>query len=392
MALLRKASNEMAFAKIGLLGFAGSGKTYTASELAIGLHRHIGSTKPVAFLDTETGSDFMVKRFEAAGVELLVAKSRSFADLLGFYREAQGQVDITIVDSLTHFWEDVIRAYMKKKNRTYMEFQDWREVKDTWKEFSTMFVAMPLHAIICGRAGYEYDQQENDRGRKEIVKTGIKMRAEGEFGYEPSLVIQMERVSAEEGGSNIHRKANGPARQFVNRAWVMKDRTDLLDGRHFDNPDFSTFLPHFQEINLGGTHRAIDAGAKTEDMFDANGRTDWQREKHQREKLLEEIMNKLTQTWPGQSAIEKKARLDMLEGVFGTTSETALSDMKSDVLSEGYSRLCGAVKIAQVATECGYKDVAAAFVAIERDVNDQFAAVESQKKIIAAIKASKEQK
>ncbi len=41
-----------------------------------------GANKPVAFFDTETGSDFLIKRFEAEGVELMVATSQAFRDPL----------------------------------------------------------------------------------------------------------------------------------------------------------------------------------------------------------------------------------------------------------------------------------------------------------------------
>ncbi len=34
MSIFHKASNTMAFAKVGILGFAGSGKTRTATEIA----------------------------------------------------------------------------------------------------------------------------------------------------------------------------------------------------------------------------------------------------------------------------------------------------------------------------------------------------------------------
>jgi len=52
MSILKKAENKMAYAKVGLYGTAGSGKTRTAVEIAIGLHKAIGSTKPIAALET----------------------------------------------------------------------------------------------------------------------------------------------------------------------------------------------------------------------------------------------------------------------------------------------------------------------------------------------------
>jgi hypothetical protein len=65
MAIFKKAEQNAAFLKMGLLGFAGSGKTWTASLVAMGLvqlARKKGlayADKPVVFLDTENGSDYV---------------------------------------------------------------------------------------------------------------------------------------------------------------------------------------------------------------------------------------------------------------------------------------------------------------------------------------------
>ena len=72
--------------------------------------------------------------------------------------------------------------------------------------------------IVCGRAGFEYDFQEKEdgSGRKELVKTGVKMKAESEFGYEPSLLVHMERASDLKDLSKVHREAS-----------ILKDRGAL---------------------------------------------------------------------------------------------------------------------------------------------------------------------
>ena len=66
MSILKKAENKMAYAKVGLYGTAGSGKTRTAVEIAIGLHKAIGSTKPIAAFDTEPAFSFVLPLFNAA--------------------------------------------------------------------------------------------------------------------------------------------------------------------------------------------------------------------------------------------------------------------------------------------------------------------------------------
>jgi len=92
MGLLTEARNEQAAAKIGAFGGQGSGKTTTCSQIAIGLSLNFHQGAPVAFLDTEKGSDFSRIMFEAEGVKLLRVKSRALKDLLAAIKEAETSV------------------------------------------------------------------------------------------------------------------------------------------------------------------------------------------------------------------------------------------------------------------------------------------------------------
>lgn len=357
MPLLRKAENEMAFAKVGIMGFAGSGKTYTASLIAIGLHKHINSQKPVAFLDTETGSDFAVALFRKAGVGLLVAKTKSFPDLMAFVAEAQEASDIAIIDSVSHVWAELQAGFLAKINEgrkqknyspiTRLEFQHWGPIKQEWARFTSAFLTTKMHVIICGRAGYEYDfQQDDPEAKKELIKVGTKMKAEGEFAYEPSLLLEMEKVqlNPETGlGSKRKKQATG-ARSVLNRAFVIKDRADLLDGQYIESPTFDSFKPHFEFLNIGGEHRATDAGKSSSELFDAQGQDDWTREKKAREKYLEEITGLLASKYPGQSVEEKKKKNDLFFQFLGTRSMTAAGDMKSDALKAAFESMRAALE------------------------------------------------
>ncbi|MDD3690319.1 MAG: hypothetical protein PHI81_09845, partial [Synergistaceae bacterium] len=74
-------ANTKPYFKAAFEGFAGSGKTYTASLVAIGIHKRIKSTKPVIIFDTEKASKFLKNIFQENGIELLVREARSLADL-----------------------------------------------------------------------------------------------------------------------------------------------------------------------------------------------------------------------------------------------------------------------------------------------------------------------
>ena len=313
MTLFKTAQNEMAYLKMGFLGFPGTGKTCTSVLVAIGLHRHIKSTKPVAFLDTETGSDWAIPRFQAEGIKLVVAKSRAFIDLLQAVHDAQAACDILIVDSISHFWTELMEAYKKKKGITgRIAFHHWGPIKEEWRRFTDAFFNSPLHIILCGRAGWEYDYDEDDEGKKELLKTGTKMRVESEFGFEPSLVVEMERVraSADIGAPVIH------------RAHVLKDRRmdeETLDGKSFDNPTFAEFLPHIKALNLGGAHVGVDTSRTSDDMFDTPDTSRGEMRKR-REVALDEIESTLAHIWRGTGKVEMGMKGAVVDALFDTVS------------------------------------------------------------------------
>lgn len=350
--LLKKAENKMAYFKAGILGFPGSGKTYTASLLAIGICKATGNNK-VAFFDTETGSDFMLTKLQAEGVEVFQVKSASFRDCVQTIEECEEQgIGVLIIDSITHVWRDLCDSYDRKMNRRgRLQFQDWNVIKQQWKDYTNAFVNSKVHIIACGRAGYEYETDINEDGSKDLIKVATKMKVETEFGFEPSLIIEMERTTEDRDAireylgktdqkaktqKQLHKPEVGSV--TIHRAYVLKDRTDKLDGQTFDNPTFDDFAPHFKALNIGGEHMGVDTSRNSEALFDIQGKTSWQREGEQKAIALEEIEAEGTRYF-GSTAKDRTAKINLLEYVFGTTSKTKLEGMKADDLKKGLARM-----------------------------------------------------
>lgn len=328
MSLFKPSVNDQAFLKTAIMGFSGSGKTFTASKIAIGLHEYIKGKKPIAFIDTETGSAYVAGMFKAKGIQLVVGKSRAFVDLISMTRDAEKNSEILIIDSITHFYVELVEAYMKKLNRTRLRVQDWGPIKQEWRQFTDLFVNSNLHIIMCGRAGWEYDFREDEDGVTDIAKTGTKMKAETEMGYEPSLNIEMEKVR--EGSGKI-------GQAFKNRAWVLKDRFDVINGRSFDNPDFGSFLPHIKLLNIGGEHMGVDTQKSSQDLFDSpQSQSLWIKRK---EIALETLKIECDKRWSNRSDQGQKARIAALESIFGTASQTAIGDLSPDKLEEGLKQI-----------------------------------------------------
>jgi len=353
MKLLQKASNTMAYFKAGFLGFPGSGKTYTATLLAIGICKTLNNNT-VAFFDTETGSDFLLPKLKQEGIEVFQWKGRAFSDLISVIKEAEeAKVGVLIIDSITHVWRDLCDSYDKKLNRRgRLQFQDWAAIKGEWKTYTDLFVNSKLHIIVCGRAGYEYDYDFNEDGTKDLVKTDIKMKVETEFGFEPSLVVLMERTNESKEGikehmgktdrkskeaKQMHKPESGS--RWIHRAYVLKDRTDTINGQQFDYPKFDDFLPHFHALNIGGQHLGVDTARTSEDRFDKEGRPQWKADKDRATIALEEIKAEIDKFFPGSTALEKKAKIALAEKVFGTASGTKIEGMSYLILEQGLKRI-----------------------------------------------------
>lgn len=349
--------------KAGFLGFAGTGKTVTAALLACAARERLGLTGPVAFFDTETGSSYVRNYIRTlTGQEPLVKRARSLADLLAFVTACRrANVSCAIVDSITHVWREVCDGYLKQKNEARrmedsrksplkrLDFGDWNVIKPRWQEWSDVFLNDPLSILVCGRAGWEYETTvDEESGKKEINKSGVKMKVEGEFGFEPSLVIEFEAIQDLPDNSKVP--------TITRRLTVLKDRFSVLDAKSvtFDSVDMTQeaglrkayaavskfFAPHLALLTPGG-HTKVNTDQNTDFGMGADGDAQVYRERREREILCEEIQGEITLVLPGQSAQEKKAKVEVLKAAFDTSSWTSIEAMSADRLRAGKAKLAG---------------------------------------------------
>lgn len=320
MALFADEEASAAYAKVGFMGQAGSGKTHTASLFAIGLVQHLrasgvaGADKPVFMLDTEKSAAWVRPMFAEAGIKLLVEdKTRAFKDLVPALRMAEDKASILIIDSITHFWAELQASYMAKKNRNRLEFQDWAVIKGMWRQFTDLYVNGSLHCILCGRLGYEYEDYKDDDGRRQIEKTGVKMKAEGELGYEPSMLVWMER------------EMDLDSKVTYRTATILKDRSRTLDGKELRNPTFASFMPHVAFLNLGGQYKSIDTERSSVDTIPDDPRRD--NKSVRRKIVLDEIEALLVEHYPTTKAEDKQAKAALIKKHFKTVSWTEISEL-----------------------------------------------------------------
>ena len=321
MAFRKVDGKDNVFARIGIFGRAGSGKTRTATEIATGLCKDSGGA--IYMIDTEgVGSDFAAKYATAAGVEIFAEKTHEFEKLPDIIREAcDAKPGCIIVDSISHFWDNIQDQYRRDVGRDgELQMRDWKAIKDMWRtRFARLFLSVPANIIICGRESTIYRPQRNNKGKWEQVAVGTKMKAESETEYEPSLLIHM--FLSDDG---------------VNRAFVKKDRSGVIQGKYFDYPKYGDFAGHLKWLNPGGTHRAIEESIVSGKLFSDVDEAD-----KQRAMIISEIRETLDSIGlSGKSKSVLKAKGDLFEKVFGTRSSSKIfHEASNDELIAGIEKI-----------------------------------------------------
>lgn len=323
MGLFTAATNDQAYLKAGLFGQQASGKTYTASLMAIGLHVYLKEAgfpegdNPVLFADTETGASWVQPLFKDAGVELQVSHTRAFSHLVPMINEAEGLKSILLIDSLTHYWQELLATYLKTKRRDRLVFSDWNWLKGPRGNgaFSEAYINASAHIIWCARAGFSYNYFENEAGQKELETTGVKAKAETESGYEPSLLIYMSQHQTFD-------PAHPESASMNHYGTVLKDRANKLDGKVIKNPKFEDFMPHIDSLNLGGEQVGTTDDDSSHLIPEDAGSGHLRQE--QRDIALDEIKELLSKHHPGMSAEAKRTKGDLLEKHLDSRSWTRI--------------------------------------------------------------------
>ena len=196
--------------RLGLVGPAGSGKTYGALLVAMGLGGKI------AMIDTENGSGDLYAGLGDYDVCTLSAPYEVQKYLAAIKDAERAGYDVLIIDSLSHAWagEGGLLDQQGKiadagRGNSYTA---WRQVTPWHNKLVEAMLSSPCHIIATMRAKTEYVMEENERGKKEPRKVGMAPVQRDGMDYEFGVVFDLS--------------ANHSAQ-------VSKDRTSLFDGRVF---------------------------------------------------------------------------------------------------------------------------------------------------------------
>jgi hypothetical protein len=176
---------------MALTGPSSSGKTQSALAMATGMGTKIG------LCDTERGRashyaglfPFKHLRMPDDAPQTLVRALAVGAD--------QG-IDVMIIDSGSHYWsgKSGVLAQVDQKtdaSRSKNAFTSgWKEIKPVEHDMWEAVMAYPGHVIMTLRVKTAYELVENDRGKKEPTKIGLKPDQRSEVEYEFDIVGDMD--------------------------------------------------------------------------------------------------------------------------------------------------------------------------------------------------------
>lgn len=181
---VRKAERQGARLLIQLSGVSGSGKTYSALQLAYGLAG--GDASKIVLIDTENRRGSLYANALPAPFNIIDFYAPFSPDR---YIEAidaavAAGAEVIVIDSITHEWESEGGCeWIANQSR----FPDWKRAKALHKRFMTHMLQSPAHIIACTRAREKVDFTDPKNPRP----LGIQPIQEKNFSFEATVSLMM---------------------------------------------------------------------------------------------------------------------------------------------------------------------------------------------------------
>jgi hypothetical protein len=212
------AKREEVKLKIGMVGPSGSGKSLSSLLLAYGICK---AWNKVAYIDTENNSALF---YVNAEVDILKTDGTKGTFKVGdflhipfdvphypddyvsaiSYVETLNDIEVIIIDSVSPEWAACLDLQAKLGG----QFAQWAKVNPLHQKFVDKLLQSPKHIISTMRAKQDYNMEQNDKGRTEVKKVGLKAEQRDNFEYELGINFAID---------------------MNHKALASKDRTGLFD-------------------------------------------------------------------------------------------------------------------------------------------------------------------
>lgn len=323
---IRKAKREGARLVLGLAGISGSGKTYSALQLAYGLANYDASK--VGFLDTENrrGSLYAdalrdangtVQEFWIGDLEPPFTPARYAEAVLEFQRAG---VEVLVIDSVTHEYEGTGGVLEMREPLPGQRGKRDNIAKAEHKKFMNTMLQSNMHVICCVRAR-EKVIIEKKGGETVYIPQGLQPVCEKNFMFEmtASMMVhdggrQRQVLKSGDGLAEIFGTAGDWADGYLTAA-QGKQLRDWVDGAKQLDPAVEAARNMLRTTTEQGVDALAEAWASlTKKIRTALGA-----------KFLEEL----------KSAAEEFDRIRREAELAASNSSEDLEDLNNQVLGEG---------------------------------------------------------
>jgi hypothetical protein len=179
--------------RLALMGPTGSGKSYTALQLAKGIAGPLGR---IALVDTENHSASLYADDVAFDTLALTTFSPD-RYIEAIHAAEDAGYGVLVIDSLSHAWagKEGALEQVDKKAGTGNSFAAWRTVTPLHNSMVDALVHCKLHLIVTMRVKTEYALEKDDRGKMVPRKIGMQPVQRDGLEYEFDVVADMHEAT-----------------------------------------------------------------------------------------------------------------------------------------------------------------------------------------------------
>lgn len=213
---LRKATRQKAKIRLGLSAVSGGGKTYSALLIAYGL---CGDWNKIAIIDTENNSADLYAHLGPYNVLPLSAPYAPEKYIEAVKACENSGIEVIIIDSITHEWDGKGGILEISNSMTGNSFTNWAKLTPRHQAFIDSILQSSCHIITSVRRKQDYELSQNEKGKLEPVKVGLKEVTREGFEYELTVNLELD---------------------VKHNASASKDRTGLFSGKPSFVPSVET--------------------------------------------------------------------------------------------------------------------------------------------------------
>lgn len=188
-----------------LYGPTYSGKTMSSLYLAVGMVQKIRNCsvdeayKHIVLIDTEYGRGALYNKL--GKYNYLEIKAPYFTEkLVEMIKELNmmDQVDVIIVDSLSHFWVKeggILDQKATKDKQGGNSYTNWLDYTNKFNLMLDVLLSSSKHIFVTARAKTDTTLVTNDKGKQAPVTVGLKPELRDNVDYDFDIVFNVDKLS-----------------------------------------------------------------------------------------------------------------------------------------------------------------------------------------------------